>query len=94
MRDYQRNPAALGALSPEQYFATVGQADDVTTAGVNLDNVFTTIENGGIAAFETAWRQLLDSYPRTRAGTPPVARPVDGRRQPAYRHEWGSDGRQ
>jgi hypothetical protein len=83
MRDYHSDLAAFGDVA----------LDDVTATGVNSEKVFTTLENGGVAAFGTGWRQLPDSYPRTRAGTPPRARPVDRRGQPTRRYESGSDVR-
>jgi transaldolase len=37
--------------------------DDVSAAGVDLADVFATLENEGVATFATSWRQLLDAYP-------------------------------
>jgi transaldolase len=42
--------------------------DDVTAVGVDLADVFATLENDGVAKFVASWRRLLDAYP-TSAGT-------------------------
>jgi transaldolase len=42
--------------------------DHVTAVGVDLSDVFTVLENDGVAKFQASWRQLLDAYP-TSAGT-------------------------
>ncbi|MFL6086408.1 MAG: transaldolase [Mycobacterium sp.] len=52
--------------------------DDVSAVGVDLADVFTVLENDGVAKFAASWRQLLDAYP-TSAGT---AESVQGRGDP------------
>ena len=42
--------------------------DDISAAGVDLADVFTVLENDGVAKFAASWQQLLDAYP-TSAGT-------------------------
>ena len=37
--------------------------DDVIAVGVDLADVFTVLENDGVAKFAASWRQLLDAYP-------------------------------
>ncbi len=52
--------------------------DDVTTVGIDLDDVFTVLENNGVAAFEASWQQLLTSHPTAAAADAkaPGARPL------------------
>ena len=52
--------------------------DDVSAVGVDLDDVFSVLENDGVAKFAASWRQLLDAYP-TSAGT---AENAQGRGEP------------
>jgi transaldolase len=42
--------------------------DEICTVGVDLDDVFTVLENDGVAKFATSWQQLLGAY-ATPAGT-------------------------
>ena len=45
--------------------ATHAQAvlDRVSAVGVDLDDVFSVLENDGVTKFAASWRQLLDAYP-------------------------------
>jgi transaldolase len=36
--------------------------DDISAVGVDLADVFTVLENDGVAKFAASWRQLLDAY--------------------------------
>jgi transaldolase len=36
---------------------------DVSAVGVDLEDVFSVLENDGVAKFAASWRQLLDAYP-------------------------------
>ncbi len=36
--------------------------DEVSALGVDLDDVFVTLENDGVAKFAASWQQLLDAY--------------------------------
>jgi transaldolase len=36
--------------------------DDVSAVGVDLEDVFSALENDGVAKFAASWRQLLDAY--------------------------------
>jgi transaldolase len=40
---------------------------DVSAVGVDLSDVFRTLENQGVATFATCWQQLLDAYPSAGA---------------------------
>ena len=42
--------------------------DDISAVGVDLEDVFSVLENDGVAKFTASWHQLLDAYP-TSAGT-------------------------
>ncbi len=42
--------------------------DDISAVGVDLEDVFTVLENDGVAKFAASWQQLLDAYPAS-AGT-------------------------
>jgi transaldolase len=37
--------------------------DDISAVGVDLEDVFTVLENDGVAKFAASWQQLLDAYP-------------------------------
>jgi transaldolase len=37
--------------------------DDVSAVGVDLEDVFSLLEDDGVAKFAASWRQLLDAYP-------------------------------
>jgi transaldolase len=52
--------------------------DEVSEVGVDLEDVFSALENDGVAKFAASWRQLLDAYP-TSAGT---AENAQGRGEP------------
>ncbi|MEU7632927.1 transaldolase family protein [Nocardia sp. NPDC049220] len=39
----------------------------VTAVGVDLEDVFSVLENDAVAKFEASWRQLLDAYPTAPA---------------------------
>jgi transaldolase len=60
--------------------ATAAQTvlDEISAAGVDLKDVFSVLENDGVAKFAASWRQLLDAYP-TSAGT---AENAQGRGEP------------
>jgi len=55
-----------GVIVPDTMSGTVADAlallDAVSAVGVDLTNVFDVLENDGVAAFATSWRQMLDSY--------------------------------
>ncbi|OPX12411.1 transaldolase [Mycobacterium sp. AT1] len=59
--------AEHGALTGDTVTDTEVEAqkvfDDLAAAGVDLDQVFTSLEDQGVAKFEASWRQLLDAYP-------------------------------
>ena len=42
--------------------------DDVSAVGVDLADVFSVLENDGVAKFAASWRQLLDAYPTSAGG--------------------------
>ena len=46
--------------------------DDISAVGVDLTDVFVTLEEDGVAKFAASWRQLLDAYP-TSPGTAETA---------------------
>jgi transaldolase len=50
--------------------ATYAQSvlDRVSAVGVDLEDVFSVLENDGVAKFAASWRQLLEAYPGS-AGT-------------------------
>src|SRR3954464_12134242 len=37
--------------------------DDLSEVGVDLEDVFSVLENDGVAKFAASWQQLLDAYP-------------------------------
>lgn len=39
--------------------------DEISAVGVDLTDVFTVLENDGVAKFAASWHQLLDAYPRS-----------------------------
>jgi transaldolase len=41
--------------------------DDVSEVGVDLEDVFSVLEDDGVAKFAASWRQLLDAYPTSTA---------------------------
>lgn len=55
-----------GVIAGDPVTGKVGQAhatlDEVRTVGVDLADVFTILENDGVAKFAASWRQLLDAY--------------------------------
>jgi transaldolase len=65
--------AITGTAGPAQ---TV--LDDISAVGVDLEDVFSVLENDGVAKFTASWRQLLDAYP-TSAGT---AENAEGKGEP------------
>ena len=71
-----------GVIVADSITGTVTDAqtvlDDVSAVGVDLDDVFSVLENDGVAKFAASWRQLLDAYP-TSAGT---AENAQGRGEP------------
>jgi transaldolase len=58
--------AEHGALTGDTITGTAPQAqavfDRLTAAGVNLAQVFATLEDQGVAKFEDSWLQLLNAY--------------------------------
>jgi transaldolase len=52
--------------------------DDVSAVGVDLADVFTVLENDGVAKFAGSWRQLLDAYSASAAS----AESAYGREEP------------
>ncbi|MGV9803335.1 transaldolase [Mycobacterium sp. NPDC003449] len=62
-----------GVIGTDAITGTAGHAqavlDRISAVGVDLDDVFTTLESDGVAKFAASWGQLLDAYP-TPAGTP------------------------
>lgn len=60
-----------GVITGDTATGTAGHAqavlEDIRAVGVDLNDVFSRLENDGVAKFEASWRRLLDSYPlRTR----------------------------
>jgi transaldolase len=49
--------------------------DDVSAVGVDLPDVFTVLENQGVATFATSWRQLLGAYTTSAKAAPNTQRP-------------------
>ncbi|MFG1932670.1 transaldolase [Mycobacterium sp. NPDC048908] len=43
--------------------------DQISAAGVDLADVFSVLENDGVAKFTASWRQLLDAYPSSTTET-------------------------
>jgi len=52
--------------------------DRVSAVGVDLEDVFSVLENDGVAKFAASWRQLLDAYP----GSADTAEKAQGRGEP------------
>jgi transaldolase len=53
--------------------------EKISAVGVDLTDVFTVLENDGVAKFATSWNQLLDAYP-TPASTATHTRGADSHR--------------
>ena len=87
-----------GVIGGDSVTGTAARAgmvlDGVSAVGVELDDVFTVLQNNGVATFEASWQQLLNSYPMPEN---PAVRAAVGRgtlAASAHRHEGYSDGRQ
>jgi transaldolase len=56
-----------GIITGDSVTGTAPQAqavlEDISAVGVDLPDVFTVLENDGVAKFAASWRQLLDAYP-------------------------------
>lgn len=56
-----------GVIGSDSVTGTAARAgivlDGVRDVGIDLYEVFTVLEDRGVASFEAVWRQLLDSYP-------------------------------
>ncbi len=52
--------------------------DEVSEVGVDVEDVFSVLEDDGVAKFAASWRQLLDAYPAS-AG---AAENAQGRGEP------------
>ena len=49
--------------------------DDISAVGVDLADVFATLENDGVAKFAASWRQLLHAYPASARAVSNTQRP-------------------
>jgi transaldolase len=56
-----------GVIAADTITGTASHAqmvlDRISEVGVDLEDVFSVLENDGVAMFAASWRQLLDAYP-------------------------------
>jgi peptide-methionine (R)-S-oxide reductase len=75
MHDYHKNPAAIDALSPEQYYVTQESGTELPFAGEYLDN-----HEPGIYVDVVSGEPLFASVDKFDSGTgwPSFTKPIDG----------------
>jgi peptide-methionine (R)-S-oxide reductase len=75
MHDYRRNPAAIGALRPEQYYVTQESGTELPFTGEYLDN-----HEPGIYVDVVSGEPLFASVDKFDSGTgwPSFTKPIDG----------------
>jgi peptide-methionine (R)-S-oxide reductase len=75
MHDYRRNPAAIGALSPEQYYVTQESGTELPFTGEYLDN-----HEPGIYVDVVSGEPLFASVDKfdSATGWPSFTKPIDG----------------
>jgi peptide-methionine (R)-S-oxide reductase len=86
MHDYHKNPAAIEALSPEQYYVTQESGTELPFTGEYLDN-----HEPGIYVDVVSGEPLFASIDKFDSGTgwPSFTRPIDGYNiveEPDHRH--------